>query len=278
MSTTSTIRPNQSAVAASLCRRTPNMTTFVALLHRDLRVVRRELPSFLLRVVLNPLLFTFIFGFVMPRMGIIQKGYTDMLLPGILGLSMTLSSMQAVSLPLVIDFGWSKEIEDRLLAPISIAGVGLEKIIVGVIQAIIAGLVVLPLAWLLMRVRLNLTTTDVIHFVLVALLSSWLFAAFGMVIGTIVPPQQISLIFTALLSPMIFFGCAYYPWATLQVIPWFKYAVLLNPLVYANEGFRLALTPSMPHMPLLLVYGALIGFSIFFTWVGLRKFEARALD
>jgi len=71
------------------------MTTFLALLHRDLRVVRRELPSFLLRVVLNPLLFTFIFGFVMPRMGIIQRGYTEMLLPGILGLSMTLSSMQA---------------------------------------------------------------------------------------------------------------------------------------------------------------------------------------
>ena len=31
------------------------MTTFIALLHRDLRVVRRELFSFLLRVVLNPL-------------------------------------------------------------------------------------------------------------------------------------------------------------------------------------------------------------------------------
>ena len=69
------------------------MTTFLALLHRDLRVARRELISFLLRVVLNPLLFTFIFGFVMPRMGIIQRGYTDMLLPGILGLSMTLSGM-----------------------------------------------------------------------------------------------------------------------------------------------------------------------------------------
>jgi len=54
--------------------------------------------------------------------------------------------------------------------------------------------------------------------------------------------------------------------------------VLLNPLVYANEGFRLALTPNMPHMPMLLVYGALIGFSILFTWVGLRKFESRALD
>src|SRR5438093_13490547 len=89
----------------------------------------------------------------------------------------SLSSMQAVALPLVIDFGWSKEIEDRLLAPISIAGVGVEKILVGVIQAIIAGIVVLPLAWLLMRVHLNLATNDVVHFVLVALLSSWLFAA-----------------------------------------------------------------------------------------------------
>lgn len=254
------------------------MTTFIALLHRDLRVVRRELMSFLLRVVLNPLLFTFIFGFVMPRMGIIQHGYTDMLLPGILGLSMTLSSMQAVSLPLVIDFGWSKEIEDRLLAPITIIGVGFEKIVVGVIQAIIAGLVVLPLAWLLMRVHLHLSQTDVVHFVVVALLSSWLFAAFGMVVGTVVAPQQISLLFTVLLAPMIFFGCAYYPWATLHVIPWFQYAVLLNPLVYANEGFRLALTPEMPHMASWMVYLALVSFSFLFTWIGLRNFEKRALD
>src|SRR6266508_1138393 len=144
------------------------MTTFIALLHRDLRVARRELVSFLLRVALNPLMFTFIFGFVMPRMGIIQRGYTDMLLPGILGLSMTLSSMQAVSLPLVIDFGWSKEIEDRLLAPISIVGVGIEKIIVGILQAIIAGIVVLPLAWLMMGAHLNLTWISAVHFVLVA--------------------------------------------------------------------------------------------------------------
>src|SRR6476646_5298447 len=159
------------------------MTAFIALLHRDLRVVRREILSFLLRVVLNPLLFTFIFGYVMPRMGIMQRGYTDMLLPGILGLSMTLSSMQAVALPLVIDFGWTKEIEDRLLAPISISGIAIEKILVGILQAMIAGLVVLPLAWLLMRVRLSLGLFDIIQLLLVAFLSSWLFAAFGMVVA-----------------------------------------------------------------------------------------------
>ena len=253
-------------------------TTFLALLHRDLRVARRELPFFLLRVGLQPLLFTFIFGFVMPRLGIIPRGYTNMLLPGILGLSMTLSSMQAVALPLVIDLGWTKEIEDRLLAPITISGVAIEKMVVGILQAIVAGIVVLPLAWLLMRVHLSLRIDDVIQLLLVALLSSWLFAAFGMVLGTIVETQQIGLVFNILLAPMIFFGCAYYPWATLHAIRWFQMAVLINPLVYASEGFRLSLTPQMPHMPPWLVYGGLFGFSLLFSWIGLRNFERRSLD
>src|ERR1700692_4124628 len=115
-------------------------TAMIGLLHRDMRVAQRELKFFFLRVGLQPLLFTFIFGYVMPRQGIIAQGYTSTLLPGILALSMTLSGMQAVALPLVIDFGWTKEIEDRLLAPISIMGVDIEKIIVGIIQAVIAGL------------------------------------------------------------------------------------------------------------------------------------------
>ncbi|PYS45235.1 MAG: ABC transporter permease [Acidobacteria bacterium] len=254
------------------------MTTLTALLHRDLRVARRDLKYSLLRVVLQPLLFTFIFGFVMPRLGIIQRGYTAMLLPGILGLSMTLSSMQAVALPLVIEFGWTKEIEDRLLAPIRISGIAIEKLIVGISQAIIAGLVVLPLSWLLMGVHLSLGWWDVGQLILVAFLSSWLFAAFGMVVGTLVEPQQIGLVFNVLLAPMIFFGCAYYPWATLQVVPWFQAVVLVNPLVYANEGFRLALTPQLPHMSPWLVYGGLLVFSLFFTWVGMRKFARRAVD
>src|SRR5216117_82634 len=254
------------------------MTTFIALLHRDLRVVRREILSFLLRVVLNPLLFTFIFGFVMPRLGIIQRGYTGMLLPGILGLSMTLSSMQAVALPLVIEFGWTKEIEDRLLAPISIAGVAFEKILMGLFQALVAGLVVLPIAWAIMEEGLNFTLAHPVLLVSVAFLTGWLFSAFGLVLGTITAPQQIGLVFNVLLGPMIFFGCAYYPWETLRVIPWLQKAVLINPLVYASEGFRAAVTAQLPHMPLWGVFGGLIGFSVLFTYLGLRNFERRAVD
>src|SRR5690349_16576081 len=117
-----------------------NTTTLVALLRRDLLVARREIVTFILRVAMQPLLFIFVF--VMPRQGLVAQNYTNMLLPGILALSMTLSGLQAVALPLVVEFGFTKEIEDRLLAPIGANGIALEKIFVGMIQAIIAGLFV----------------------------------------------------------------------------------------------------------------------------------------
>jgi ABC-2 type transport system permease protein len=255
-----------------------NTTTMLALLHRDMRVASREIKSFFLRVGLQPLLFTFIFGYVMPRQGIVAQGYTNLLLPGILGLSMTLSGMQSVALPLVIEFGWTKEIEDRLLAPIGIKGVALEKILVGIIQSIIAGLIVLPLAWLVMGVSLSLQLSSLLLLLSVAVMTSLLFSSFGMVIGTMAQPQQVGLIFQVLLGPMIFFGCAYYPWAALHVIPWFQYFVLINPLVYASEGFRAALTPQLPHMPLWLIFGGLVGYALLFTYLGLRQFEKRAVD
>ena len=151
------------------------MKTLWALLHRDLRVAQRELKFSILRVALQPLLFTFIFGFVMPKMGTIKAGYTTMLLPGILALSMTLSGMQSVALPLVIDFGWTKEIEDRLLAPISIAGVALEKILMGMIQAIVAGLIVLPLAFFIMGSGLDLHLSHPYLLIAIALLTSLAF-------------------------------------------------------------------------------------------------------
>jgi ABC-2 type transport system permease protein len=254
------------------------MATMIALLHRDMRVARRELKFFFLRVGIQPILFTFIFGYVMPRIQLVQTGYANLLLPGILALSMTLSGMQSVALPLVVEFGWTKEIEDRLLAPISIMGVATEKIIVGIIQAVIAGLFVMPLAWLMMGTHLSLQLENIFLLVAVALITSWVFAAFGMVMGTMVEPQQIGLMFNVLLGPMIFFGCAYYPWASLKVLPWFQIFVLINPLVYASEGFRAALTPQLPHMSLWLIFGGLSAFCALFTYLGLRQFERRSLD
>ncbi|MEP6549560.1 MAG: ABC transporter permease, partial [Gemmatimonadales bacterium] len=103
----------------------------LALLRRDMRVARRELPFFLLRTTMQPLMFVIVFGYLLPRMGFMNRGYTTALLPGVLAISLTFSSIQSVALPMVQDFGWTKEIEDRLLAPLPIWLVAAEKIIAG---------------------------------------------------------------------------------------------------------------------------------------------------
>jgi len=52
---------------------------------------------------------------------------------------------------LIAEFQFAREIEDRLLAPMEISWVAIEKVLAGTLQAIIAGLVVIPAAWIILR-------------------------------------------------------------------------------------------------------------------------------
>jgi ABC-2 type transport system permease protein len=251
---------------------------FGALLQRDLRVARRELPSFLIRTALQPLLFVVVFGYLLPKMGFMQRGYGAALLPGILAVSLALSSVQAVALPMMQDFGWTREIDDRLLAPIPVRAVALEKVVAGVIQGIVTAAFVLPVARLVIGPIRALTWAHAPAVAAVAILGSAAFSSLGLLMGTAIPPQQIGVMFSVIIAPMIFFGCAYYPWQGLSAVPVMKWAVLVNPLVYVAEGLRGALTPALPHMPLAAVLAALVAMAVVFWWLGARAFDKRAVS
>lgn len=257
------------AVAAS--------TVFFALLRRDVRVARRELPFFLVRTIMQPLLLLVVFGYLLPRMGFVRGAYTSALVPGILAISLSLSAIQAVALPMVQDFGWTKEIEDRLLSPVATEVVAAEKIVAGVIQGLVAALFVFPVARLIVGPIPGLTLANVGVALLVTLLGATAFSALGLWLGTAISPQQIGLMFSVIIAPMIFFGCAYYPWRGLDALPAMKYAVLVNPMVYVAEGLRGALVPSMPHMPLTIVCGALVVIATVLWIMGMRSFMKRAV-
>jgi ABC-2 type transport system permease protein len=262
-----TVAPNQ--VRAS--------SVFFALLRRDIRVARKELVFFLVRTTMQPLLFLVVFGYLLPKMNFLGKGYQTALLPGILAVSLSLSAIQSVALPMVQDFGWTKEIEDRLLAPIPTQLVAAEKIAAGVIQGFIAAAFVLPIARLVMGPIPELTLSHGGEVLLIVLLGSLAFSSLGMWLGTAIAPQQIGLMFSVIIAPMLFFGCAYYPWRGLDVVPVMKYLVLINPMVYVSEGMRGALTPAVPHMPLYIVVAALIVVAAGFWTLGMRSFYKRAI-
>ena len=135
-----------------------NFKTFLAMLGRDFQVARRNLITLLLQTFLQPLMFVFIFGRVMVGSGFMPPAYKSLLLPGIMALSMVGTGIWAVAMPLISEFQFTREIEDRLLAPMEISWLAVEKVVFGTMQALAAGLMVIPCAWLLLRpgVELNM--------------------------------------------------------------------------------------------------------------------------
>jgi ABC-2 type transport system permease protein len=253
-----------------------NWKTFWALLARDAHVARRNFVPLLLQTFLQPMMFVFIFGRVMVRSGYMPASYKSLLLPGIMAISMIFTGVWAVAMPLIGEFQFTHEIEDRLLAPIENSWLAIEKVLFGAAQAVVAGLAVIPAAWLLLRpVELNLLSPGTFAgvTVLVALLS----ACGGLALGCSISQTQIGLMFSMVLTPMIFFGCTYYPWSALASFPILQKIVLVNPLVYASEGLRGTLVPQFPHLPVLAVIVALVIFDAFFLMFGLRQFRKKAV-
>lgn len=253
------------------------MSTFLALLSRDAHVARRNFVPLILQTLLQPMLLVFVFGRVMTTSGFMPTEYKSLLLPGIIALSMVLSGIQAVAMPVISEFQFTREIEDRLLAPIEIEWVAVEKIFAGMLQALVAGLVVLPLAWLVMGRGVALSLPHPFLFVLVCVLVAILSSSIGLALGCSVGQTQIGLMFSLVLAPMIFFGCTYYPWSALAKFPLLQKAVLINPMVYASEGLRSVLIPQFPHLSTPAVFGGLVLFCALFVSFGFRQFRRKAV-
>ena len=152
-----------------------------------------------------------------------------------------------------------------------------EKVVAGMIQSLVAGLVVLPTAWLVMGAGIELHIQPV-QFIGIALLASFLAAAGGLALGCSVGQTQIGLMFTLVLAPMITFGCTYYPWSSLAPFPILQKAVLINPVVYVSEGLRSTLVPQLQHLPNVAVFSSLILFDGASLFLGLRRFRKKALS
>jgi ABC-2 type transport system permease protein len=255
-----------------------NWKAFFALLARDAHVARRNLIPLLLQTFLQPLLFVFIFGRVMVGNGFLPAAYKSLLLPGIMAMSMVFTGIWAVAMPLIAEFQFTREIEDRLLAPIDISWVAIEKIVAGLIQALVAGLTVIPLAWLILRPGLEIHVPNPMLFVCITLLIAGFSACGGLALGCSVDQQHIGLMFSMVLTPMIFFGCTYYPWSSLAKFPILQKIVLINPLAYASEGLRATLVPQFPHLSLPLILIALSLFDILLLVAGLRQFRKKAVS
>ena len=254
-----------------------NWKTFLALLGRDAHVARRNLIPLLLQTFLQPMMFVFIFGRVMVSSGYMPVAYKSLLLPGIMAISMVFTGVWAVAMPLIGEFQFTREIEDRLLAPIEISWLAIEKVFSAHCKRSS------PASWLFRRPVASPAWSRVepaspLSFACVTVLVALFSACGGLALGCSIDQNHIGLMFSMVLTPMIFFGCTYYPWSALAHFPILQKIVLVDPLVYASEGLRGTLVPQFPHIPVLAVLIALTAFDLLFLAAGLSQFRRKAVS
>ncbi len=278
------IKPTRSVMAAS-------RSALKALILRDLVVLWKSKSEFVIRTLIQPFLLVFVFLYVFPSIGqgvggghgpVAESAFATVLVPGVVGITIMFQGIQAVALQLSTEFGYTREIEDRVQAPCPIWLVAAAKVLSGAAQGLLAAVIVFPIAAVVhapgVEAHLSVTWPIVLTLIPLACITM---TSLGLLLGTAFEPRNIGLMFGFVVLPLTFLGGTYYQWtklSPLQVdgVHWLQIIVLVNPLIYVNEGLRAGLTHAS-HMHLYVVYPVLTCFCAAFLGFGLRKFKGRVL-
>jgi ABC-2 type transport system permease protein len=269
------VKPTTSVTTAAPVRPSAHRV-FLAILRRDLLVTGKELWVILVQVGLTPLFMLFVFVKVLGGQGIVTQNFADLFLPGIIALASLTTALQSVALPLVKEFGFTREIEDRLLAPLPTNLVAVEKLTIATLRGLIAAALIYPLGALLIGSAPWQPERLPVALVIV-LLGGWIGGGIGMTLATILPIQRINITFSLVVTPIIWTGCIHYPWPRLSSMPWFQAVTAVNPMTYVSEGVRGAMLPSVAHIPAWVCLLVLTGVAGLFTATSVRSFSRRAV-
>jgi ABC-2 type transport system permease protein len=279
------LAPTRTAAAAS-------WASLRALLLRDLVVLWKHKIEFTVRTLVQPFLLCFVFLYVFPKIGQgigaasgipgAESAFATVLVPGVVGLSIMFQGIQAVAMQLAQEFGFTREIEDRVQAPCPIWLVAISKVISGGAQGLISAAIVLPIASVVHAAGVQADIN--LHWLLIVTLvplSCLCMASLGLLLGTSFEPRNLGLMFGFIVLPITFLGGTYYQWTRLAsvklgTIHWLQIIVLVNPLIYINDGMRAAFT-NAAHMHLYVIYPAIMAFSVLFLTLGLKNFRRKVL-
>jgi ABC-2 type transport system permease protein len=279
------LAPTRTAAAAS-------WTSLRALILRDMVVLWKHKIEFTVRTLVQPFLLCFVFLYVFPKIGQgigaasgipgAESAFATVLVPGVVGLSIMFQGIQAVAMQLAQEFGFTREIEDRVQAPCPIWLVAISKVISGGAQGLISAAIVLPIASVVHAAGVQADIN--LHWLLILTLvplSCVCMASLGLLLGTSFEPRNLGLMFGFIVLPITFLGGTYYQWTRLASVKlgsihWLQIIVLVNPLIYINDGMRAAFT-NAEHMHLYIIYPAITAFSVLFLTLGLKNFRRKVL-
>ncbi|NLC71324.1 MAG: ABC transporter permease [Desulfuromonadaceae bacterium] len=238
---------------------------FLTLLKREIMRFMRVSFQTLLAPVITASLYLFVFGATLGQRISVLEGfsYAQFVIPGLILMGIINNSFSNTSSSLFMS-RYLGNIVDLLVSPITPAQIILAYTVAAMLRGMLVGAVITlialgfaPLPWLHPFLCL-----------LMALLSSFLFAQFGIIAAIHANNfDSLSMFTNFLLLPLIYFGGVFYPVSILP--PFWEGVSRCNPLFYLIDGFRFALLGTGDN-PFWLSFGAaaLLAAALF-IWAGL---------
>jgi len=235
-----------------------NWRGFYTLIRKEVGRTNRVLGQALIAPLVTATLYIFVFGYVVgSKIELIQGvKYISFVFPGIFTMNLVLAVFGATSFSIYF-MKFQKTIEDMLTLPLSYVELVLSLIVGGIVRAF-----VISFAIALVAVLFGVNSLE--HpFALLGyvLLISILFGLIGVVVGIWADNsfEKFGLATNFILTPLTFLGGAFY---SVHMLPekW-QFVVHFNPIFYAIDGIRYALT-GYHEASLWLGIGILFGLSL----------------
>ncbi|WP_457743009.1 ABC transporter permease [Thermococcus sp.] len=253
------------------------MRVFATMIYRELKRFSRSRAR-VIGSVINPLIWLIFFGkgwagvFNNPlATQIFGTDYMTFLVPGIIVMTVfNMSFMQGITLIWDRQFGFLKEI---LVAPASRAEAIAGRITGGAIVAMVQGLIILTLSFVLA----NLKVSGIIPSIGLSFLLGLSTAGMGVAIALKMNSMEgFQMIIMMLLLPMTFLSGAFYPISTMPT--WMQWLAKANPLTYAVDGTRYYLAGVASTLGLTTDWVVLGALALLFSGIAALGFRRATLD
>ncbi|HBQ20334.1 MAG TPA: ABC transporter [Deltaproteobacteria bacterium] len=232
-------------------------------------LIRREIARFMgmrnmtiFPQMISTALYIIIFGFSLG--GRIKEihgfHYIEFIFPGLVLMGVITSSYNNASNYLFMA-RYDTSIQDILLTPLSYLQMVFAFTIGSIIRGLIVGVLVLATGCILLKLPIYSMAATLIFL----LLTSLIFASFGIITGLWAERwEDLALFINYIVTPLNFLGGIFYSIDMLP--PWWRHLSLLNPIFYMVNGFRYGIL-GFNEIPLSISFALMSALSIFlFFW------------
>ena len=161
--------------------------------------------------------------------------------------------------------------------PLPMWVVFLQKIVAMALFSTIQTLAFIPVAKLLLWNIFDPWAVNWFYVAVAMFFGNVFYAAFTLFIASYVKSRQhMNSAWRSFIFPLWFLGGFGFTWQIIyQVSPAFAYAELLNPIIYVSEAYRVAFLGQAGMLNFWLCIGAMMLFTVFTGWVGIKRLKKR---